>query len=273
MTNKDFAGVGIIAGQGLLPKIVHDECLKKGIRSKLIGLKGEINENFFQDIKYDQFKPYEIGRIFNYLEENNLTKIVIAGRVNRSNLSKLIFDKIGVKIFAEIVKTGFNDNNIYSAIIKVIEGRGFEIISPNEIIEDILVQKGNITDTLIDEELDFDIRKGVDILKGIIGYDIGQALIIDNGLVLGVEAAEGTNELINRCTKYKNRNNSGVLIKLCKPHQDKRVDLPCIGPDTIKNIAKNAYKGIVVEAKKSIILASKDTIRLANENKIFIYGV
>jgi DUF1009 family protein len=64
-----------------------------------------------------------------------------------------------------------------------------------------------------------------------------------------------------------------VLIKLCKPHQDKRVDLPCIGPDTIKNIAKNAYKGIVVEAKKSIILASKDTIRLANENKIFIYGV
>ena len=273
MTNKDFGGVGIIAGQGLLPKMVYGECLKKGVRSKLIGLKGEINENLFQDIEYDLFKPYEIGRIFNYLEENNLTKIIIAGRVNRSNLSKLIFDKIGVKIFAEIVKTGFNDNSIYSAIIKVIEGGGFKIISPNEIIEDILVQKGNVTDILIDGELDADTRKGVDIIKGIIGYDIGQALIIDNGLVLGVEAAEGTNELIDRCAIYKNRNSSGVLIKLCKPHQDKRVDLPCIGPDTIKNIAKNAYKGIVVEAKKSIILASKDTIRLANENKIFIYGV
>ena len=273
MTNKDFGGVGIIAGQGLLPKIVYDECLKKGIRSKLIGLKGEINENFFQEIKYDLFKPYEISRIFNYLEENNLTKIVIAGRVNRSNLSKLIFDKFGVKIFAEIVKTGFNDNNIYSAIIKVIEKKGFKIISPNEIIEDILVQKGNITNTSISKELDSDIRKGVNILKGIMNYDIGQALIIDHGLVLGVEAAEGTNELINRCSKYKNKDNSGVLIKLCKPHQDKRVDLPCIGPDTIKNIAKNAYKGIVVEAKKSIIIASKDTIKLANENKIFIYGV
>ena len=273
MTNKNFDGVGIIAGQGLLPKIVHDECLKKGIRSKLIGLKGEINEIFFQDIKYDLFKPYDISHIFNYLKKNNLTKIVIAGKVNRGNLSKLIFDKIGVKIFAEIVKIGFNDNNIYSAIIKVIEENGFEIISPNEIIEDILAQKGNITNTLIDEEVDADIKKGVAILKGIIGYDIGQALIIDNSLVLGVEAAEGTNELISRCTKYKNKNNSGVLIKLCKPHQDKRVDLPCIGPDTIKNIAKNAYKGIVVEAKKSIILASKDTIRLANENKIFIYGV
>jgi len=84
---------------------------------------------------------------------------------------------------------------------------------------------------------------------------------------------EGTNELISRCAKYRNRNSGGVLIKMCKPHQDKRVDLPCIGPDTIKNIAKYTYKGIVVEAKKSIILASKDTIELANENKIFIYGV
>ncbi|MDA0939185.1 MAG: UDP-2,3-diacylglucosamine diphosphatase LpxI, partial [Proteobacteria bacterium] len=246
-------------------------CLKKGVRSKLIGLKGEINQKIFQDIVYDSFRPYDISQIFDYLNKNNLTKIVIAGRVNRVNLSKLIFDKVGMKIFAEIIKTGFNDNNIYSIVIKFIEENGFKIISPNEIIDDILTQKGNMTNILIDEQMGVDIKKGIDILKGIICYDVGQALIIDQGLVLGVEAVEGTNELISRCANY--RNSGGVLIKLCKPHQDKRVDLPCIGPDTIKNIAKYAYKGIVVEAKKSIILASKDTIGLANENKIFVYGV
>ncbi len=273
MINRDFDGVGIIAGQGLLPKMVYDECIKKGIRSKLIGLRGEINQKIFQDIVYDSFRPYDISQIFDYLNKNNLTKIVIAGRVNRANLSKLIFDKIGMKIFAEIIKTGFNDNNIYLTVIKFIEEYGFKIISPNEIIEDILTQKGNMTNVPIDEQINIDIKKGIDILKGIILYDVGQALIIDQSLVLGVEAVEGTNELISRCAKYRNRNSGGVLIKMCKPHQDKRVDLPCIGPDTIKNIAKYTYKGIVVEAKKSIILASKDTIELANENKIFIYGV
>lgn len=105
------------------------------------------------------------------------------------------------------------------------------------------------------------------------GHDIGQALIINNGLVLGVEAAEGTNNLIKRCAELREEQEGGVLIKLCKPHQDKRLDLPCIGPDTIKNIAKYGYKGIVVEAKKSIMLSSAKTIKLADDNKIFIYGV
>lgn len=273
MKNEYIEGIGIIAGQGLLPKIVHDECIKKGIRSKLIGLEGEINEKIFQNTNYDLFKPHYISQIFKYLKQNNLTRIIIAGRVSRGNLSKLIFDRVGIKVFTEIVKSGFNDSNIYSTIIKFIERNGFKIISPNEIIEDILAQKGNMTNISINRQIKADIKKGVTILKGIISYDIGQALIINNGLVLGVEAAEGTNKLINRCAKYRNINSSGVLIKLCKPHQDKRVDLPCIGPDTVKNIAKHAYKGIVVEAKKSIILASKDTIKLAVENKIFIYGV
>ena len=273
MVRKNYDRIAIIAGQGLLPKVIYDECLKKGIKSYVIGLQGEINEQIFQGIEYDLFKPYNISQIFKHLKANNLTKVVIAGKVNRSNLSKLIFDKTGFKIFTEIIKSGLNDSNIYSKIIKYIEENGFQIVSPNEIAENILSQKGNITNTLIDKEENLDIEKGVNILRGIIAHDIGQALIINKGLVVGVEAVEGTNELIKRCAKYLGSDNDGVLVKLCKPHQDQRLDLPCIGPDTIKNIAKFSYKGIVLEAKKSIIIASKETIKLANENKIFIYGV
>ncbi len=265
--------IGIIAGQGLLPKIIYDECLNKGIKVKIIGLKGEINEKIFKGINYDLFHPCSISNIFNYLQSNNLKNIVIAGKVKRIHLSKLIFDKIGFKIFTQIIKSGFNDNGIYSIIIKFFENHGFKIISPNTIAKDILVKSGVMTNCEIPKKQKEDIEKGVDILKGIIKYDIGQAMIINNGLVLGVEAVEGTNELIKRCFKYKDQEIGGILIKLCKPNQDKRLDLPCIGPDTIKNIAKYSYKGIVVEAKKSIIIASETTIKLANENKIFIYGV
>ncbi len=251
--------IGIIAGQGLLPKIIYDECLNKGIKVKIIGLKGEINEKIFKGINYDLFHPCSISNIFNYLQSNNLKNIVIAGKVKRIHLSKLIFDKIGFKIFTQIIKSGFNDNGIYSIIIKFFENHGFKIISPNTIAKDILVKSGVMTNCEIPKKQKEDIEKGVDILKGIIKYDIGQAMII--------------NELIKRCFKYKDQEIGGILIKLCKPNQDKRLDLPCIGPDTIKNIAKYSYKGIVVEAKKSIIIASETTIKLANENKIFIYGV
>ena len=273
MIKNKIDSIGIIAGQGLLPKIIYDECLKKGIKVKVIGLQDEINEKFFKGVNYDVFKPHNVNSIFNYLKSNNLTNIVIAGKVKRAHLSKLIFDKMGFKILTKIAKSGFNDTSIYSVIIDFFENNGFKIISPDTIADNILAQNGEITNVPILKKEKNDIERGVDILKGIIKHDVGQALVINNGLVLGVEAVEGTNELIKRCSRYKNQEIGGILIKLCKPHQDKRLDLPCIGPDTIKKIAKYSYKGIVIEAKKSIIIASEATIKFANENKIFIYGV
>ena len=265
--------IAIIAGQGLLPKIVYDACVEQGVSCRVIGLKGEISEELFAGVQYDLFDPHRISLVFEHLKKNDISNIVIAGKVSRKHLSKLILDKIGLLILKEIIGNGFNDTNIYSAIVKLIERNGFKIVPPESIAQDILAQKHLVTNIEISEEIKNDIDKGVEILKGIMQYDIGQGLIINNGLVIGVEAAEGTNELVKRCAILREESTGGVLIKLSKPHQDKRLDLPCIGPDTIKNIAKYGYKGIVVEAKKSIIVASAQTIKLANDSKIFIYGV
>ena len=270
MSNKAIA---IIAGQGLLPRIVYDACVEQNIGCCVIGLSGEIDEKLFAEVDYSLFMPHNLSLIFNHLRKNDISNIVIAGKVSRKHLSKLVLDKIGLLALKEIIKNGFNDTNIYSVVIKIIEQNGFKIIPPESIAQNLIAQKGAMNDIAITEQAQYDVEKGTKILKSIIECDIGQGLIINAGLVLGVEAVEGTNELIRRCAGLRNEAMGGVLIKLCKPHQDKRLDLPCIGPDTIKNVAKYGYEGIVVEAKKSIILASAQTIKLANDNKIFIYGV
>ena len=273
MGNNKISDVAIIAGQGLLPKIIYEGCIKKGIKSVVIGLKDEFNENLFSNIKYKLFPPHKISSIVEYLKTIDVYNIVIVGRVRRKHLSKLILDKMGLQMLREIVRDGFNDNNIYAVITKTIEKEGFKIIPPELIAGDILAKKGIMNSVKITEELEKDIDEGVNILRGVIRYDIGQALIINNGLILGVEAIEGTNNLLKRCAKYKENTEGGILIKLHKPHQDQRLDLPCIGPDTIKIIARHGYKGIVVEAKKSIIIDSVQSIKLANDHGIFIYGV
>jgi DUF1009 family protein len=273
MINKHVKDIAIIAGQGFLPKIVYKECVKKKINCKVIGLKGEINEKLFDKSQYELFPVHNVSAIFDYLKKSDISNIVIAGRVSRKHLPKLILDKKGMMIFKEILKNGFNDSNIYFNIIKLIESEGLKIISPDCIVKDVLAPKGMINNVKITEQNGLDIDSGVEILKSIIKCDIGQALIINNGLVLGVEAVEGTNNLIKRCAKLRGLEVGGILVKLCKPHQDTRVDLPCIGLDTIKSIAKFGYEGIVLEAQKSIIIAKEEAIKFANENGIFIYGV
>ena len=273
MNNRQISDIAILAGRGLLPKIVYQECINKNIKCRIIGLKGEVDESLFPGMEYDLFTPHNVSLIFKLLKEMNISNIVIAGKVSRKHLPKLILDKTGLLIFKEIIKSGFNDTSIYSVIIKFIEKEGFKIISPDSIAEDLLAKKGKINAIRITEKVKKDIDEGVKILRGIIKYDIGQALVIDNGLVLGVEAVEGTNNLIERCAKFRKSLKGGVLIKLCKPHQDRRLDLPCIGPDTIKIIVKYGYNGITIEAKKSIIIAGAQTIKLANDGGVFIYGV
>ena len=118
-----------------------------------------------------------------------------------------------------------------------------------------------------------DIERGIKLLKEVSKLDIGQALIIQNGLILGVEAAEGTNDLIKRCGIIRQKNDSEpILVKICKPNQDKRIDLPCIGDKTIEYMHDYGIKGIALESGLCLLLNKEQTLELANKYGIFIYG-
>jgi hypothetical protein len=115
-----------------------------------------------------------------------------------------------------------------------------------------------------------DIELGKKVLKSLGSLDVGQAAVVSEGYVLGIEAAEGTDNLIKRCASLRKENKGGVLIKMLKPNQDSRLDIPTIGPNTIQNLAIYGYSGIAIEQNGVIIVSKKEVAEIANKHKLFI---
>lgn len=271
---KKIDSVAILAGKGWLPRHVYTSCLEKDIKCEVIGLEGQISEELFEDVKYDVFPLHAVSKILKKIRSLDIKHIVLAGAVKRTIVTKLLLDTKGPKLLAMIMKAGISDNTILSTVLEFLEKEGFIIVSPEQIADSLIVKKGHLTDMKPDKGAVADIKKGISILKAIANFDVGQALVIQNGLVLGVEAAEGTDELIKRCGKIQQKDDERcVLVKACKPMQDRRVDLPCIGAHTIIHLKENNFKGIAIEAGSALILDKETTMNEANKLGIFIYGV
>ncbi len=275
---ENIKQITLLAGEGLLPLHIYEECSKRGISCNIIGIKDCISVELFEQnkIEYDVLPIYSVSKILKKLHSFNTQYVTLAGRVKRINISKLLFDVKGIKLFYKIARKNMSDNFLLSNILHFLEDEGFHIIPTERIVSDLIVQKGNIVagKIQISNSTIQEIDKGFEILTSIAQFDIGQALVIQSGLVLGVEAAEGTNELIKRCGKIQQQDcKPPILIKICKPNQDKRIDLPCIGSYTIEMLHQNNFMGVALEAGFSLILEPKLTISRASELNIFIYGI
>ena len=271
---SDIDKIAVIAGKGWLPRHVFDGCKEKGIECKIIAVKDQFSEDIFSGLDYEVFPVHAIGKIIKRLRSLEIKHVVLAGAVKRGNITKLLLDMKGSKLFAMIMKAGLNDNAVLTAIIAFLEAEGFSIVQPEYFATSIIAHSGFLTKVKPDAASFSDIRKGTEVLRAIAKFDVGQALVIQNGLVLGVEAAEGTDELIRRCGLVQQKNEDMcILIKVCKPNQDKRVDLPCMGEDTIKNLHEYNFKGVVLESGSTLILNKEKAIEEADSKGIFIYGI
>jgi hypothetical protein len=275
MPHNKISKLGILAGAGNLPKHVADACKEKSISYCVIGLDDEIDAHLFEGEKnLHKFKIHSVSKIIAKLKEEGVTHVTLTGRVKRADLARLLLDIKGAKLLALILKNGIADNAILTTIMKFIEKEGFKIVAPESIASDIIVQKGSLTKVKPDESAIQDINQGLKVLKGIASFDVGQSLVIQGGLTLGVEAAEGTDELIKRCGEVKQVVDvAPILIKVAKPNQDRRVDLPCVGPQTIELAFKYGIRGIAVDAGSTLLIEPEETIKLANKYKIFIVGI
>lgn len=266
--------IAIIAGKGWLPRHVLDGCVEKDIECEIIAIEDQFSQEIFEDKQYYTFPIYAIGKIIAKIKSLGISYVVLAGTVKRAGITKLLLDLKGAKLLTKIMKAGLNDDAILSTIITFLESEGFTVIPPEKIATSIVVNSGFLTNTKPDNIGFADIKKGVEILKAVANFDVGQALVIQNGLVLGVEAAEGTDELIKRCGLIQQKDEEMcILVKICKPNQDKRIDLPCIGTETIKNLYQYNFKGVALEAGSALILNKEETIADADKLGLFIYGI
>ncbi len=260
--------LGIIAGNGILPVEIANIYKKQGGECFFAAIKGEADLKLIKDYPHQSFTTGQAGGILKYFTEHDVKKIILIGGINRPNFSNIKVDLKGSILLAKILKHGFlGDDNILRIIAEFIESYGFQVISPQEIIKHNNYELNSVENLSNQDSTDITIGKATLIQLG--GEDVGQAIIVCNGHILGIEAAEGTDNLIKRCALLRKCESGGVLVKTIKLLQDRRLDLPTIGPDTITNLNSYCFNGVAIDSRV-LIAAPHETIALANKYKLFI---
>jgi DUF1009 family protein len=264
--------LAIVAGGGELPWLLREACKRVGRESLFLALAGEVDEGRLP--KPDTWLQLgSWGKNLEFLHANGIKELVFAGSVRRPDLKNLNPDSRGIGFLAKLGVAWLGDNSILTSVLKELEQEGFRIISPESLLNHLLSREGTYGRKAPSEADWKDIRRGINVIRTIGGQDIGQAVVIQQGIVLAVEAAEGTDEMIRRCKKLGEQRTGGVLVKFPKPGQDRRVDLPTIGVGTVEAVNQAGLAGIAVKAGGALVIGSDETTCLADEAGIFLVGV
>jgi DUF1009 family protein len=265
--------LGIIAGGGSLPRQLILRCAEEGRAVFVVAVEGETDNETIENIPHIWARIGQVGLAIDAMRKANVHDLVLAGKIGRPKLANLKPDALGAKLMAKMGISLFGgDAALLRTIVGFFENEGFRILGMDDIMQGMVSPKGAIGKHMPGKQALDDIAQGIRIAHAIGSLDIGQAVIIKHTLVLGVEAMEGTDELIKRCASLKGEGEGGVLIKACKPIQEQRVDLPTIGKHTVELVHKAGFAGIAVEAGHSLLSDRAETIRTADELGIFLFG-
>jgi DUF1009 family protein len=160
-----------------------------------------------------------------------------------------------------------------SAVVKELEQEGFRVLGADQLLDRALAPQGPLGRLRPDSQSQADIERGLRVARTLGALDVGQAAVVQQGLVLGVEAIEGTDELLRRCAALRREGPGGVLVKVGKPGQERRADRPTIGLRTVLLAAETGLRGIAVEADATIVLDRDEVIRAADRVGLFLVGI
>ena len=267
--------LGIIAGGGSIPKMLIEECLKQNIDFVVMAIEGNAEKDLFEansNIPHMWIRIGQAGSGFKFFKDENVTEVVMIGTIKRPSIFDIVPDIRTAAFFAKVGAKALGDDGLLRAVVSEIEKDGMKVKGIHEVMPDILIKEGVLTKKKPSKEHLLDIKRGVEAAFELGRLDMGQAVVVQHGLVLGVEGIEGTDELIRRCKDYRRKGGGGVLVKLRKPQQDMRIDLPTIGPRSIERAHESGLEGIVVHAGNGLIVDEKETIALADKYKMFIVG-
>lgn len=267
--------LGIICGDGDLPLQLIMKCEEIGRPFFLVGFKGSTPSDLMENHDHAWSQLGQVKNTLNLLREAGVQEIVLVGRFRRPGWRELKLDALGIKWVSSMMGSIFGDDALLSTIVHRLESEeGFKVVSAESIVGASLLMPSGLKTTCSPDESDWkDIHQGFKILNKLGEADVGQAVVMQDGLIIAVEAIEGTDGLIERTPPLLRNGPSPILIKSVKPHQERRIDRPTIGPHTIKNLVKSGFKGLALAANEVIVLHPDDVFNLANAHDIFIVGV
>lgn len=270
--------VGIVAGGGDLPLKLAESCRSSGIPFYVVGIDGWAGKEI-EAYDHGRMGLGQVGRALKLLKDAQCTSVVIAGYVKRPDFTKLKLDMTGAKLLPKIIAAARRgDDALLGVLVETFEAHGFTVIGSEAIFSELLVADGCFGNVAPDDRARADIVRAGEVIKAVSPFDFGQGAIVCEGLVLAVEAAEGTDEMILRCASLPpeirgtRQNRRGVLVKAPKAGQERRVDLPTIGLKTVELAAEAGLAGIAVAAGGALFLDRDEAVALADREGLFILG-
>ena len=265
--------IGIISGDGNLPFCIGESLIKKNFDVTFLVLNSVSNKNIYKKYQYFNITTLSIKKIINLLKNNDINNIILAGSIKRPSLGELGLDIETIKIAKELLLEKKGDNNLLVSIKRYLEKKGFIFFNWIKYCSELFSIEKNMTFSIPSRIAHLNLLKAKSVFTDFRKIDVGQSIVIQNQLVLGLEAIEGTDNLIQRCNSYKRKGDKGILVKFSKKNQSNLIDIPSIGFETIKKIKKFNYEGIFLEKNKCLIIDKIKVIDYANKNKIFISNV
>ena len=264
----------MIAGGGPLPGRVAAAAVAAGRPVFIVALDGFADPDVMAPFSHATSRLGAAGRTIALLRDNGCEDIVIIGPVRRPSLLHLRPDAEGARLLARIGVAAFGgDDGFLAAIVRVLGDEGFRVLGAHEVLAELLSGPGLLSQAAADVDALRDIRRGVAVLHALGAVDVGQACVVQQGIVLAVEAIEGTDAMLARAAGLARPGPGGVLVKLLKPGQDRRADMPTIGPATLDAAAAARLRGVAFQAGGTLLTDRAGCISRADHAGLFLLGI
>jgi DUF1009 family protein len=271
--------LGIICGGGALPIAVADAVARRGRPIMLFALRGWADPQALIRYPHHVIELGQYGRLRRLALEAGCREFVMIGTVLRPALRQIRLDWATVRRLPGIVAMlRGGDNHLLSTLGRMFEDDGFRLLGAQDVAPEILMPEGPIGRRAPNERDRADIARGLALIAAMGPFDVGQAVVVAANRVLAVEAAEGTDHLLDRIAVLRGEGRvrtaigSGVLIKAPKPGQDLRLDLPSIGPQTVAKASRAGLAGIAVTAGAAVIAQAQEVAEAADQAGLFVFG-
>ena len=265
--------LAIIAGGGDIPALAIEACERAGRPFFVFALEGHADHPAVFAAPHEVVRIGAASHFEKRAREEGVRDIVMVGRVRRPALREIRPDAKAAAFVARVAMKSLGDDGLLRAVADELERFGFRVVAIQDVVAGLLAPAGTLSRAQPDRDAQRDIARGIEIAGSLGSLDVGQAVVVQQSLVLGVEAIEGTDALLERCAGLKRSGPGGVLVKIRKVRQDRRLDLPTVGTATVEKAAAAGLRGIAVEAGATLLVNRDAIVAAADKAGLFLVGL
>ncbi|MEP9347575.1 UDP-2,3-diacylglucosamine diphosphatase LpxI [Xanthobacter sp. KR7-225] len=271
--------LGIVAGSGAFPGAVAEAVAAEGREVVLFLIQG-FADPALERYEHVWFRLGSLGKVAARGRARGIRDLVMVGGLTRPRMRDLGFDLTMLRLLPRIARLfRGGDNHLLSGVLELVQEQGFHLIGAHEAAPSLLLPEGVLGSCRPTADQEGDMAKGLAVIRTLGPFDVGQAVIVADGWVVAVEAAEGTDQMLarfgalRRSGRLRFPERHGVLVKAPKPGQDRRVDLPSLGPHTVRRAAEVGLAGIAFEARGAIVPDVETLVQAADGAGLFVVGM